>query len=119
MSDLFDEHGNDPSDADREHIHCLPSQGQFGWRLGLCSTFMMLITTLMAAWNGATAPLSIGASAALAGAGVISLRDYQQGLVKEVRDSLKAGRRRIAAITSSNTLVMLKKVRRFNLSVEA
>ncbi len=37
------------------------------------------------------------ASASLAGAGVISLRDYQVGLVKEVRDSLKVGRRRFMA----------------------
>ncbi|HNH18120.1 DEAD/DEAH box helicase [Zoogloea sp.] len=37
------------------------------------------------------------ASAALAGAGVISLRDYQEGLVMEIRDSLKAGRRRVLA----------------------
>jgi superfamily II DNA or RNA helicase len=37
------------------------------------------------------------ASAALAGAEVISLRDYQAGLVTEVRASLKAGRRRVLA----------------------
>ncbi len=37
------------------------------------------------------------ASTPLAGAGVISLRDYQTGLVTEVRDSLKAGRRRVLA----------------------
>lgn len=34
---------------------------------------------------------------ALAGAGVISLRDYQECLVDGVRDSLKAGRRRVMA----------------------
>ena len=36
-------------------------------------------------------------STALAGAGIISLRDYQADLVTEVRASLKAGRRRVLA----------------------